>query len=748
MGGRQMMPGEHPLEEMSSAFKHAAPARRAELAALLDEGASQIREAATCIAAEGSRLLLVIDQFEELFAVSRDDARERFLQGLAAALTGPDGPLTIVLTLRADFYDRPLLHPRFASLFAAGVVNVMPMSAGGLESAVLQPASRVGVEVDPALLGELMAEMTDQPGALPLFEYTLTELFNRRADSRLTLDAYRGLGGLRAALSRRAEEIHGCLTNDRQQVALQVFLRLVRLGEGGRHSRRRVPVRELTALEHDPVALSEVLGQFGRQRLLSFDRDPVSGDATVEVSHEALLSHWERLAGWIDAHRADLRQRDVLIAAVNEWEASGRNSDYLLIGRRLADYEAWSAQTPLRLTLAERQFLDAGIARREAEETTETARRERQRQLERRARQRLWGLLGAIAVLSGAATFGLLSWLGSGPPDVALLYEGSGDAGFGDMAAAGLDRAAAELGLDAEKRTAKMSTPEAEAELRRLSRDGVNLIVVGFGSYAEALSTAVATDYPGTRYVVWESLDKVPGNVTNITFRSEEGAYLAGAAAALRSQTRVIGFVGAWPIPIIDSYLAGYTAGAASVDPAVEVLRAAYLTLPGDPSAFSSPTLGARAAAQLYAQGADVIFAVAGTSNYGVFAAATSASKAQGRQRWAIGVDSDEYRSVLAANPANLPAGSNPAAWQAHILTSVTKRLDVALGVVLEDYARGDLAPGQRSFGLAEGGVEISSSGGFIDDIRPQLDVLQARIVSGEIRVRIAPADAVGTPSP
>jgi basic membrane protein A len=176
-------------------------------------------------------------------------------------------------------------------------------------------------------------------------------------------------------------------------------------------------------------------------------------------------------------------------------------------------------------------------------------------------------------------------------------------------------------------------------------------------------------------------------------------------------------------------------------------MRSADLARWPDPSGFSSPELGSREAARLYAEGVDVIFVVAGTSSWGVFEAATAASVAQGRQRWAIGVDTDEYRSVLEAAAA-APQEQDLTAWQPHILTSVTKRLDLAFYAVLADHARGGLAPGARSFGLAEGGVDITYSGGFIDDIRPDLDVLRARIVSGEIQGPTEPADPVETQAP
>jgi basic membrane lipoprotein Med (substrate-binding protein (PBP1-ABC) superfamily)/DNA-binding SARP family transcriptional activator len=741
----QMTPGRDPFEELEAALVRAGGGASSGLAEQLDAGDARMLRAVQRILPGGSRLLLLIDQFEELFSFSDEPARLPFLRNLTTAVTDPGGKVTAALALRADFYDRPLLQPDFASVFTLGVVNVVPMTAGSLEAAVVRPARRVGVEVDPALLAQLMADTTNQPGALPLLQYTLTELFDRRADSVLTLDGYQALGGLHDALSRRAEMLYARLAEDRQQVARQVFLRLIRLSEGATHSRRRVPIRELTALELDPVALSEVLDEFGRHRLLSFDRDPSSGDATVEVAHEAILWEWERLAGWIDRHRSDLRQHDSFVVAVDEWESSNRNPDYLLIGSRLVEYEAWGSDTTLQLTRQEGEFLGAGIARRRAEQAETTARRERQRQLERRARTRLWALLGAIALLTAGVTFGVLTWLGSGPSDVALLFEGTGDAGFGDMAADGFDGAVSEFGLDSDVRLVSIGSREVEAELRRLSEDGVDLVIVGIGVGAEEATAAVAVDHPETRYVVWDYEGNLP-NVTYLTFRSEEGAFLAGATAAFKSQTGIIGFIGGWKVPIIDGYLAGYAAGARSVAPDVEV-RSAYLARWPDFSGASSPELGAREAARLYSEGADVIFAVGGTSGWGVFEVATSASKAQNRQLWAIGVDTDEYRSVL-ANPAAMPEGQDPTAWQDHILTSVTKRLDLAFYATLDDYAHGRLAPGARSFGLSEEGVAISDSGGFIDDIRPDLDALRARIISGEIEVPTEPADWVETQAP
>ena len=189
-----------------------------------------------------------------------------------------------------------------------------------------------------------------RPGSLPLLQYALTELFEQRSEPMLTLTGYNALGGLRGVLTRRAEAVFLGLGPEEQRIATQVFLRLVRLGRGTADSRRRLMLSELTNLGIDAVALSAVLTAFGRHRLLTFDRDDLSGQATVELAHEALLTEWERLAGWIDRHRSALRRRDALLAAVDEWELSGRDAEYLLAGSRLAELEEWSREGSLPLT--------------------------------------------------------------------------------------------------------------------------------------------------------------------------------------------------------------------------------------------------------------------------------------------------------------------------------------------------------------------------------------------------------------
>ena len=204
-----MRPGAYPFTELEAALGRAVadpPARST--SALADDDSELLRAVLRILPDDASRLLLVIDQFEELFALVDDEQRDRFLDSLIALATDPRGRTRVLVTLRADFYDRPLMHPAFGRLMTGNVFNVTPLAADELEAAALGPARRVGVTFEQGLLAELITEVSGQPNALPLFQYTLTELFDRREDSTLTRAAYQALGGIRGAVASRAEEIY------------------------------------------------------------------------------------------------------------------------------------------------------------------------------------------------------------------------------------------------------------------------------------------------------------------------------------------------------------------------------------------------------------------------------------------------------------------------------------------------------------------------------------------------------------
>jgi basic membrane lipoprotein Med (substrate-binding protein (PBP1-ABC) superfamily)/DNA-binding SARP family transcriptional activator len=678
---------------------------------------------ATLTAAGQRRHLVVIDQFEELFSTDDDRLPKRFLDLLSAAVADPTSRLAGVLTLRADFYDRPLLFPTFARVFLPGVINILPMSVEELEAAVVRPAEGAGVGVEPALVASLIADTADQPGALPLLQYALTELYDRRATARLTLAEYRELGGLRGVLSRRAEEAFASLGANEQRTATQVFLRLVRPGRGTGDSRRRLPLSELTAMSLDPVALSTVLDAYGRHRLLSFDREESTGAATVEVAHEALLWEWDRLAGWIDRHRTALRRHETFVAAMEEWDESGRDGGYLLSGSRLDEFAAWGDTGAMRLTAREQEFLAASLERREAEAANAAARAAELQHLERRNRRRLAAVAGAAVLLVGGAAVAF-AMLGEGPSTVALLHHSGGT--VDEVVEAGFDRGVSDFSLVAIERDTDVAG--AEQALEAISEEGPDLVFV---FTLDTDVAAAAGRHPEIRYVgIAGAASGSAPNLRSLSFADEQGSFLAGAVAALHTETGTVGFIGGIDLPTIWRFKAGFEAGARMIDPDIELLST-YLTAPPNFEGFVSPRLGEAAARLMYQNGADVIYTAAGDSGTGVYKAADDLSVGGGPHRWAIGVDTDQFYI----------GGINEAAWQEHILTSMVKRADIPVYETLRDEAQGSFDAGTHEFGLASGALELSYSGGYIEPYRARLEELRDSIIAGEIRVPCIPAD-------
>jgi WD40 repeat protein/serine/threonine protein kinase len=382
-----MHPGAHPFEELEAALLRVATQPVPGLVERLERDDDGLARTAQEILREDGELLVIVDQLEELFTLVADEyVRARFVQTLRGAVTDPGSRVRVLVALRADFYDRPLSDPRLAELVKGRTVAVTPLTGQELERAVSGPAGRVGARVDPALVAQIVSELAAQPAALPLLQYALTELFERRSGSTLGIEAYAAIGGVSGALAQRAENLFDRLDGVGKEAARQVFLRLVTLGEEGLDStRRRVLRAELASLELDGKAVEAVVDTFGYRRLLSFDHDPVTRGPTVEVAHEALLRAWARLSGWIESAREDLRAHRRLAAAAREWIEAGRDASVLLRGAHFDRFESWAAGSELAITGNERAYLEASLAQREAERAEEEARAERERVLRLRA---------------------------------------------------------------------------------------------------------------------------------------------------------------------------------------------------------------------------------------------------------------------------------------------------------------------------------------------------------------------------
>src|ERR671911_1885186 len=316
----EMFPGEHPIDELEAALLRIAVRPVPRLRERLDSGSRGLLEVVDVVAPGEAEVVVVVDQFEEAFTLTTDEReRELFLESLRVAAADPESRLRVIVTLRADFYDRPLVYPRFGELLADRTEAVPPLAPDELERAIRGPAERLGVRPEPGLVAELIADVAHQPGALPLLQYALTELFERPNQDRLTLAAFQDVGGATGALSARAEQLYETTDPTGRRATKQVFLRLVTLGEGRQDTRRRVTRSELDALEVEREAIDLVLDTFGRHRLLTFDREPSTREPTVEIAHEALLGAWGRLRPWIDDAREDLRQERGLVRAAAEW---------------------------------------------------------------------------------------------------------------------------------------------------------------------------------------------------------------------------------------------------------------------------------------------------------------------------------------------------------------------------------------------------------------------------------------------
>ena len=397
----EMFPGQHPLEELEAGLLRVAMRPASRLQSVLEAGSRGLLTAVDQLVPGDTEVVLVVDQFEEVFTLTADEReRELFLESLRVAAADPDSRVRVIVTLRADFYDRPLIYPRFGELMAARTEAVPPLTPDELEQAIRGPAEQVGVRPERGLVAEAIADVAHQPGALPLLQYALTELFERREDGAVTLSAYGEMGGVAGALSGAADRIYGASDADGRRAIKQVFLRLVTLGEGRQDTRRRVARSELDSLELEREAIEGVLEPYGRHRLLTFDREPSTREPTVEIAHEALLGAWERLRRWIDGAREDLSVERGLAQAAAEWRGSDTDASFLLRGTRLEQLETWTATTDLAIGRPERSYLKASIDRRERERAEEDERRKRELRTERRSRTRLRALVAVLGVAS------------------------------------------------------------------------------------------------------------------------------------------------------------------------------------------------------------------------------------------------------------------------------------------------------------------------------------------------------------
>jgi len=393
-----MVPGSSPFAALGQALERVAvEAGATDLARSLAAGPEVLDDLVRRLVPDGGEVVLLVDQFEELFTAAPADEAWAFLAALVGAVTAPDARLRVVATLRADFYDRPLAVPGLGALVHDATVTVPAMGPAEVETAIVEPAARVGRRVERPLVAELVAAVADEPAGLPALQFALYELAQRSAGD-LTLAAYRELGGVEGAIAARAEDLYRTLDDDERRAIRRLFTHLVVVGPEGEPTRRRADRAEVVG-EPPDAALDAAVDRWAAARLLTLDRDPRTRRPTVEPAHEALLREWPRLVDWIEEDREALLVLGRLREAAAAWVADDRDAAALYRGARLAVAVDVADRHPALIGTTEADFLAAALAARDEEEA-ETARRiERQARANRRLRVQL-GVIGVALVVA------------------------------------------------------------------------------------------------------------------------------------------------------------------------------------------------------------------------------------------------------------------------------------------------------------------------------------------------------------
>jgi WD40 repeat protein/transcriptional regulator with XRE-family HTH domain len=420
-----LTPTEHPLESLAGTLTSESSSVIA-TATLMDdlardERSLQIFAKRILGALNGSRLLLVVDQFEELFALCRsEEERVAFIGNLLTAASEVDGPVIILITLRADFYAPCANYPRLREALASHQEYIGAMNEEELRRAIEEPAQRGRWEFEPGLVDLLLHDVGREPGALPLLSHALFETWQRRRGRIMTLSGYTSSGGVRGAIAETAEAVFADqFTHEQQAIARRIFLRLTELGDeaGAGDTRRRATFDELILKPEEAATTHAVLKALADARLIT------TSEEAAEVAHEALIREWPTLHGWLEENREGLRLHRQLTETAQDWSAMNHDPDLLYRGARLAQTREWAAIHRDEMNALEIEFLTSSIeagerevAEREAQRQreleaaqklaeTETARAQEQTSSLKRLRQRGVFLIGALVLATVAAIF-------------------------------------------------------------------------------------------------------------------------------------------------------------------------------------------------------------------------------------------------------------------------------------------------------------------------------------------------------
>src|SRR5439155_16543914 len=384
-----MTPGAHPLEGLAVRI---ATERGVSPGAVLDDLRNEPHN--FCLAVRQllldhspeAKLVLVVDQAEEIFTLCRDERERRSFIELLAHAAAEDARTVVILSLRANLYGHCAAFPSLAALVQDRQALVGPMREAEIRRTIELPAAKAGLTLESGLVSRILEDLGDEPGSLPLLSHALLETWSRREDSTMSVHSYVDSGGVRGAIARTADAVYQQLEPEQQQVAKRIFLRLAEPGRGTEDTRRRASLTELLPGGDEQAAVEEVLDILARARLVTVGLD------AVEVAHEALIREWPLLRRWLDEDREGLQIHRRLTDDSNEWLRFERDASLLYRGARLQAAQEWAEERKAALSPTEREFLDAS----RAEEVSELER-------SRRRQRRLLYVAAALAVLLGLA---------------------------------------------------------------------------------------------------------------------------------------------------------------------------------------------------------------------------------------------------------------------------------------------------------------------------------------------------------
>lgn len=401
-------PTAEPVEELAHRLALSSASSLSTVAADLAHSARGIDTHVKAVLAStrpDAQLLLVVDQFEELFTLCRDEAtRAAFVELLLRLATAEGLRARVVVSLRADHYGSCASFPELAALLSSTHVLVGPMDDRELRRAVTGPAEAVGLELEPALVDAVVADTGGGAGSLPLLSHALVETWARRSAATLTLDGYRQAGGVEGAIARTAESLYrDRLDAEQRDIARLIFLRLVEPGQDAPDSKRRAALEDLIPTGHDETTVRAVLDEVIDARLVTTD------ESSLELAHEALLREWPTLRRWLDDNREGLRLLRHLNEAAHAWDDLDRDEGELYRGARLAAVIEWLDTSDVDLNPTEQAFVEASVDLAEAQERRAAERAARQARQNRRLRLLTAGLGVGLVLALAAGTYALVA---------------------------------------------------------------------------------------------------------------------------------------------------------------------------------------------------------------------------------------------------------------------------------------------------------------------------------------------------